>query len=173
VESVGAKFIVLELDTADSEDARGYAKALAEDQQARQVELLARHVAEHDVVITTALIPGRPAPRLIEAAGIEGMAPGSVIVDLAASNGGNTAVTRQDEVVTHRGVRVAGPTNLPAGMPHHASQMYSKTIQNLLEEFLVDGSFSLNLEDDILAAAVVTHAGAVVNERVRTSLAAA
>ena len=84
-----------------------------------------------------------------------------------------TAVTKADETVTHAGVRVAGPTNLPAAMPNHASQMYSKTIQNLLEEFLVEGEFNLNLEDDILAAAVVTHGGAVVNERVRSSLATA
>jgi NAD(P) transhydrogenase subunit alpha len=173
VESVGAKFVVLELDTADSEDSRGYAKALAEDQQARQVELLARHVAEHDVVITTALIPGRPAPRLIEAVGVEGMAPGSVIVDLAAANGGNTAVTRADVTVEHAGVRVAGPTNLPAEMPQHASQMYSRTVLNLLEEFVADDAFKVDLSDDILASAVVAHGGEVVNDRVRSTLAAA
>jgi len=173
VESVGARFVALELDTAGSEDARGYAKALAEDQQARQVELLARHVAEHDVVITTALIPGRPAPRLVEAVGVEGMPPGSVIIDLAASNGGNTALTRPDETVEHHGVRIAGPTNLPAAMGQHASQLYARTVLNVLDEFVADDVFTVDLTDDILASAVVAHAGAVVNERVRSALAPA
>jgi NAD(P) transhydrogenase subunit alpha len=101
------------------------------------------------------------------------MAPGSVIVDLAASNGGNTAVTRPDETVEHGGVRVAGPTNLPAEMPQHASQMYSRTVLNLLEEFVADDAFKVDLSDDILASAVVAHGGEVVNERVRSTLAAA
>jgi NAD(P) transhydrogenase subunit alpha len=173
VESVGAKFVELELDTSGSEDAGGYAKALAEEQQARQVELLARHVAQHDVVISTALIPGRPAPRLITAAGVAGMKPGSVIVDLAAANGGNTEVTRPDQTVEHAGVRIAGPLNLPAAMPVHASQLYSGTVVALVEEFFKDGAFTLDLADDILASAVVAHGGAVVNERVRALLAPA
>jgi NAD(P) transhydrogenase subunit alpha len=114
VESVGASFVELALETGDAEDKRGYAKALAEDQQARQVALLAEHVAQHDVVITTALIPGRPAPRLIEREGVEGMKPGSVIVDLAAANSGNCAVTRPDERVDHAGVhRRRPPPRLP------------------------------------------------------------
>jgi H+-translocating NAD(P) transhydrogenase subunit alpha len=109
VESVGARFVELELDTGDAEDAGGYAKALAEDQQERQVELLAQHVARADVVITTALIPGRPAPVLITQQGVEGMQPGSVIVDLAASNGGNCTLTRPDETSSTPASRSSGP----------------------------------------------------------------
>lgn len=168
VESVGAKFVELELDTSDAEDQRGYAKALAEDQQARQVELLARHVARADVVISTALIPGRPAPVLITEAGVEGMASGSVIIDLAAANGGNCAVTRPDERVRHGGVQVFGPTNLPATMPLHASQMYARTLTALVTEFTADGAFAPDFEDEIVRGACVTHGGEVVHERVRT-----
>jgi NAD(P) transhydrogenase subunit alpha len=94
------------------------------------------------------------------------MPPGSVVIDLAASNGGNTDVTRPDETVVHAGVRVVGPTNLPAAMPHHASQMYARTVQNLVEEFVADGEFKVDLDDDIMASAVVTHGGRIVNERV-------
>ncbi len=172
VESVGARFVALDLDTAGTEDAGGYAQALADEQQARQVELLAAHVAGHDVVITTALIPGRPAPRLITAAGLEAMAPGSVVVDLAAQNGGNTAVTRPDETVAHAGVRVFGPTNLPAAMPLHASQMYARTVAALVLEFVKDDGFVVDLSDDILQSAVVAHGGEVVHARVRERLGA-
>jgi NAD(P) transhydrogenase subunit alpha len=170
VESVGAKFIALDLDTSGSEDRSGYAKALAEEEQARQVELLARHVAEHDAVITTALIPGRPAPRLITAAGVEAMRPGSVIVDLAAPNGGNCALTRPGDDHVHAGVRVVGPMNLPAAMPMHASQLYAGTVAALVEEFFADDAFRVDLADEILAGSVVAHGGAVVNERVRALL---
>ena len=167
VESVGASFIELELDTADSEDKRGYAKALSEDQQARQIELLGEHIAEHDVVITTALIPGRAAPLLITQQGVEGMKPGSVIVDLAAANGGNCALTQADETVDHDGVTILGPTNLAAGMPLHASQMYARTVSALLLDYLTDEGFNLDLEDEVLQSAIVTHGGSVVNERVK------
>jgi NAD(P) transhydrogenase subunit alpha len=171
VESVGAKFVELELDTSDSEDKGGYAKALAEEQQRRQVELLARHVARADVVISTALIPGRAAPVLITEAGVEGMQPGSVILDLAAANGGNCAVTEADERVVHRDVQVFGPTNLPATMPLHASQMYARTLGALVTEFTADGAFVPDFEDEIVQGACVTHDGEVVHERVRGLLA--
>ena len=167
VESVGAKFVELALETGDAEDQRGYAKALAEDEQARQVALLAEHVAAHDVVISTALIPGRPAPRLIEREGVEAMKPGSVIVDLAAANGGNCALTRPEARVVHAGVQVFGPTNLPAAMPLHASQMYARTVAALILDYLTDDGFRLDLDEEILREAVVTHGGAVVNERVK------
>lgn len=171
VESVGASFVTLDLDTADAEDARGYARALDADQQARQVEALAAHLAENDVVITTALIPGRPAPVLITEAGVEGMRPGSVIVDLAAPNGGNCAVTRPGEEVEHAGVTVLGPLDLAVGMPLHASEMYARTVTALVQEFLTDeGTFGIDLDDEILSSAVVAHDGAVVNERVRALL---
>lgn len=168
VESVGAEFIELALETADAEDARGYAKALTEDDQARQVHALAAHIAEYDVVISTALIPGRAAPRLITTEGVQGMRPGSVIVDLAAANGGNCEVTRPDETVTHAGVTVLGPTNLPSTMPLHASEMYGRTVAALIQEFLTDeGELVLDPDDDIVQSAVLTRDGAIVNDRVR------
>jgi len=167
VESVGAKFVELELDTSDAEDKGGYAKALGKNDQARQVELLARYVAKADVVISTALIPGRPAPVLITETGVEGMQPGSVILDLAAANGGNCAVTKADERVVHGGVQVFGPTNLPATMPLHASQMYARTLGALVTEFTDEGAFSPDFDDEILQGACVTHSGEVVHERVR------
>jgi NAD(P) transhydrogenase subunit alpha len=174
VESVGASFVELDLGAADAEDARGYARALSTDDQARQVEALAAHVAEHDVVISTALIPGRPAPVLITRAGVEAMRPGSVVVDLAAPNGGNCAVTEPGETTVHAGVTVLGPLDLAAEMPLHASEMYGRTVIALVQEFLTDdGTFGLDLDDEILSEAVVTHGGAVVNERVRALLAPA
>lgn len=167
VESVGAKFVELELDTSDAEDQRGYAKALTADQQARQIELLARHVAKADIVISTALIPGRAAPVLITEAGVEGMNSGAVIIDLAAANGGNCALTKPDERVVRNGVQILGPTNLPASMPLHASQMYARTLTALVTEFTTDGAFTLNFDDEIIQGACVAHGGDVVNERVR------
>ncbi|MEM1042784.1 MAG: Re/Si-specific NAD(P)(+) transhydrogenase subunit alpha [Bacteroidota bacterium] len=167
VESVGATFVELDLDTGDAEDRGGYAKALAEDQQAQQVERLARYVAKADIVISTALIPGRPAPVLITEAGVEGMQPGSVIVDLAAPNGGNCAATQPDERVVHAGVHVLGPMNLPASMPLHASQMYARTLAALVTEFTEDGAFAPDFDDEIAQGACVTRDGAVVHERVK------
>ena len=170
VESVGAAFVELDLEAADAEDARGYAKALDEDQQARQVAALAAHVAEHDVVISTALIPGRPAPGLITAEGVEGMKPGSVIVDLAAPNGGNCAATVPGEDAEHAGVTILGPLDLAAEMPLHASEMYARTVAALVQEFATDdGTFAVDLSDEILQSAVVTHGGAIVNARVRAA----
>ena len=168
VESVGAAFVELDLETADAEDARGYARALTAGDQARQVEALAAHVAAHDVVVSTALIPGRPAPRLVTAAGVEAMRPGSVVVDLAAANGGNCEVTRPDETIVHAGVTVLGPTNLPATMPLHASEMYGRTVAAFVQEFLTDdGTLVLDPDDDIVRSAVLTRGGAIVNERIR------
>ena len=171
VESVGATFVELDLEADDAEDARGYAKALDADDQARQVEALATHVAEADVVISTALIPGRPAPVLITEAGVRGMRPGSVIVDLAAPNGGNCALTEPGATVAREGVTILGPDNLAAEMPRHASEMYARTVAALIQEFATEeGTFRLELEDEILTGAVVTHGGAVVHECVRALL---
>ena len=174
VESVGARFVELDLGAGDAEDARGYARALDADEQARQVEALAAHVAEHDVLVTTALIPGRPAPVLVTRAGVEAMRPGSVIVDLAAPNGGNCALTQPGEETTHAGVLILGPLDLASEMPLHASEMYARTVAALVQEFAgEDGTFRLDLDDEILSEAVVAHGGAVVNERVRALLAPA
>ena len=174
VESVGAKFVTLDVAAADADDGRGYAKALKEDEQRRQTEALMAVVAEHDVVITTALIPGRRAPELITQAGVEAMRPGSVIVDLAAPNGGNCAVTQPGDTVYHTGVAVLGPTNLAAEMPLHASEMYAKTVSALVAEFTDDaGAFVAAPDDEIFAGCCVARGGEVVNERVRALLAPA
>ena len=174
VESVGAEFVHLDLASGDQEDARGYAKALAEDQAARQVDALARVLPEYHVVITTALVPGRAAPVLITARGLAGMRPGSVVVDLAASNGGNVEPSRPDETVVASGVTVLGPTNLPAALPTHASEMYGRTVAALLLEFLDDeGALHLDPDDEIVAGAVVVRGGEVVHPRVLAALAPA
>lgn len=170
IESIGARCIELALETTDAEDARGYAQALAEDEQARQVRLLAEHVAKADVVISTALVPGRPAPVLITQEGVEKMQPGSVVLDLAAANGGNCTLTRPDERVDHAGVQILGPTNLPAEMPLHASQMVARTYLAFLLAFTKDGTFAPDGEDQIIAEACVARGGVVVNELVQNSL---
>jgi NAD(P) transhydrogenase subunit alpha len=167
VQSLGAKFIELELDTADAAAASGYAKALAEDKQQRQIELLIPHLASSDVVITTALIPGRPAPLLISEEAVKQMVDGSVIVDMAAPNGGNCALTETGKSVVKHGVLIHGVTNLPAEMPVHASQMYSRTIMAALDEFVKEGALNMDFEDDIVNGACVAHDGEVRNERIK------
>jgi NAD(P) transhydrogenase subunit alpha len=170
--SLGARFVELDLDTAGAEGGGGYAAALDEERQRRQVELLAEHVAASDVVISTALIPGRRAPLLVSEAGVRRMAPGSVVMDLAAPNGGNCALTRPGEVVDADGARVFGPLNLAADMPVHASQMYARTLAALITEFVKAGAWAPPEEDDIYRAVCVTRGGEVVHERVRGLLAA-
>jgi H+-translocating NAD(P) transhydrogenase subunit alpha len=165
--SLGARFVELALDTAGAEGGGGYAAALDEERQRRQVELLAEHVAESDVVVTTALIPGRCAPLLVSELGVRRMAPGSVVVDLAAPNGGNCELTRPGEVVDADGARVFGPLNLAADMPVHASQMYARTIAALISEFVKEGAWAPPEDDDIYRSACVTSRGEIVNERVR------
>jgi H+-translocating NAD(P) transhydrogenase subunit alpha len=172
VESVGGRFIELDLDTAGAEGAGGYAKALDEDRQRRQIELLVPHVGAADVVITTALVPGIRAPLLISEDAVRAMAPGSVIVDIAAPNGGNCALTRPGETVDVDGVRIFGPLNVAADMPLHGSQMYARTVTAMLAEFVRDGVFTIDFDDEIFAGACVTHDGRIVNERVRALTAA-
>ena len=171
VESVGADFVELDLGAGDAEDAGGYAKALTEDQLVRQRAQLADLVASVDVVITTALIPGRPAPLLLTEDAVAAMPPGSVIVDLAAPNGGNCAATVPGETTEVSGVSILAPLDLAAEMPLHASDMYGRTVAALVLDFLTDdGAFRVDLEDEILAGAVVTHGGAVVHPRVLSLL---
>jgi H+-translocating NAD(P) transhydrogenase subunit alpha len=165
--SLGARFVELALDTAGAEGGGGYAAALDEERQRRQVELLAEHVSASDVVISTALIPGRAAPLLVSEAGVRGMSPGSVVVDLAAPNGGNCALTRPGETVDVGGVRVLGPLNLPAEMPAHASQMYARTVAAMISEFTRDGAFAPDPEDEIVRGACVARGGEIVHERLR------
>ena len=160
VESLGATF--LELDVEGAEGVGGYAVALAEDQHAREQELIARHAAESDAVITTALIPGRPAPELITEEGVRGMRPGSVIVDLAAEAGGNCAVTQPGETIVSDGVTIVGLTNVPATMPVHASQMYSRNVQAFLSLLVRDGELELDFEDEVVRGTCVAHGGRVM-----------
>ena len=167
VESLGARFVELPLETAASEDQGGYAKAQDETFYRRQRELMAKTVAGSDVVITTAAVPGKKSPVLVTADAVAGMAPGSVIVDLAAERGGNCELTRADEIVQAHGVTILGPTNLPATVPYHASQMYSKNITTFLAHLVKDGAVRIDQNDEITRETLVTHGGSVVHARVR------
>ncbi|CAN5692174.1 Re/Si-specific NAD(P)(+) transhydrogenase subunit alpha [soil metagenome] len=171
VQSVGAKFVELPLDTTAAEGSGGYAAAQDESFYRRQREVLGKVVAGSDVVITTAAIPGQKSPVLITREMVESMAPGSVIVDLAAERGGNCEATKADEVVEINGVTVLGPTNLPATVPYHASQMYAKNVSAFLLHLLKDGKLSVDREDEITRETLVTQGGEVVHERVKKLLA--
>src|SRR5262249_8325847 len=138
----------------------------------RQQELLAEKMKEFDVVITTALVPGRPAPRLVPKDTVAGMRPGSVIVDLAAEAGGDCELTEPDAGIKRHGGLIHGPTNLPATMPVHASQLYARNVTELLRELVKDGALALDFEDEVVRGACVTHGGEVVSEAVRAALAA-
>jgi proton-translocating NAD(P)+ transhydrogenase subunit alpha len=177
VQSLGARFVEMALETADSEDKGGYAKAQDESFYRRQREMMLKVVAGSDVVITTALIPGKKAPVLVTEEMINGMAPGSVVVDLAAERGGNCELTRPDEIVVHRGVTILGPSNPPALVPYHASQMYSKNIVTFLTHLLgKDGAAKPSLEldptDEITRDTLLTRGGEVVHARVKELLTA-
>ncbi|MBA2568381.1 MAG: Re/Si-specific NAD(P)(+) transhydrogenase subunit alpha [Actinobacteria bacterium] len=154
VESLGASF--LELDVVGEETEGGYARELTEEEQRRQQEELEARIGDFDLVVTTALIPGRPAPRLIPRSAIESMRPGSVIVDLAAEAGGNAELTQADQDVVHQGVTLLGPTNLPSTMPFHASQLYARNVSALLQHLAPDGELELDFEDEITSGACVT-----------------
>jgi H+-translocating NAD(P) transhydrogenase subunit alpha len=164
VESLGATF--LELDVEGAEGVGGYAVALAEDQHEREQELIARHVAESDAVISTALIPGQPAPVLITEDAVRAMRHGSVIVDLAAEAGGNCGLTQPGETVVRDGVTIVGETNLPATMPIHASQMYSRNVWTLLDHLISEGELVLDFDDEITRETCVAHDGRVLKEPV-------
>jgi H+-translocating NAD(P) transhydrogenase subunit alpha len=168
VKSLGASFVELELETQQSADTGGYAKALAEEKARRQTELLVPSIAASDVVISTALIPGRPAPVLITREAVGAMKPGSVIIDMAAANGGNCELTQVGSTVVEGGVSIVGPTNLAAEMPVNASQMYARTVYNMVSEFTREGTFAPDFDDDIIKSACVAHNGEIVNERVRS-----
>jgi NAD(P) transhydrogenase subunit alpha len=170
VQSVGAKFVELPLDTGQAEDTGGYAKAQDETFYQRQREMMVRVVAANDVVITTAVVPGRKAPVLVTAEMVRGMAPGSVIVDLAAERGGNCELTRPDEAVVEHGVTILGPTNLPSTVPYHASQMYAKNVSTFLLHLTGDKAVKVDTGDEITRETLVTQGGEVVNPRVRQLL---
>ena len=166
VESLGASFVELPLDTTTAEDTGGYAKAQDESFYRRQREMMSQVVSGSDVVITTALIPGKPAPLLVTAEMVAGMAPGSVVVDLAAERGGNCEPTRPDEAVVTGGVTILGPTNLPSTVPYHASQMYGKNITTFLLHLIEDGNLVINTEDEITQGTLVSYQGQIVHPRV-------
>jgi proton-translocating NAD(P)+ transhydrogenase subunit alpha len=170
VQSLGAKF--LEVDLGETgEGTGGYAKELSEEAHRKEVELLAKAVKENDIIITTAAIPGRPAPKLITADMVRSMRPGSVIVDLAAETGGNTELTKPGEVIDVDGVRIDGTTNIPSTMPYHASQMYSRNIQSLLGLMITkEGTLNLDMKDDVIKGTVITKDGEVVHEQTKKVL---
>ena len=170
VESLGARFVEIDTGQTDAQDVGGYAKEASADVLRRQQEKLAERAARSDVVITTALVPGRPAPRLISAETVRQMRPGSVIVDLAAETGGNCELTEPGEVVVREGVTVIGLLNLPSTMPVHASQMYSKNVQNLLALLVKEGRFVPDFADAVVKGTCITRGGEVVHEATRQRL---
>jgi len=172
VESLGAKFLEFDLG-GDLEGEGGYAKELTDEQRARQQDLLTEAIGKVDVVITTALVPGRPAPKLVTAAAVEGMKPGSVIVDLAGEAGGNCELTQPGQTVVEHGVKIVSPLNLPATMAEHASQLYAKNIESLLELMTgEEGNLALDFEDEIIAGACITKDGQIVNEGAKSAAGA-
>jgi NAD(P) transhydrogenase subunit alpha len=170
VESLGAKFVELKLETAGAEAASGYAKEMGEEFYRRQREMMTQVVADSDVVITTAAVPGKKAPILVTREMVKVMRPGSVIVDLAAEGGGNCDLTRPEETVETQGVYIIGPVNLPSTVPFHASQMYARNVTAFLRNLMKDGELRLNLEDPIIRDTLLTHKGEVVNSQVRELL---
>ncbi len=171
VQSLGAKFLEIKLDE-ETVAAGGYAKEVSDLAKQRTQELLTNHVHNADVIITTAQVPGKKAPRLVTEEMIDGMSPGSVIVDLAGEQGGNCAYTEAGKEVKHQGITIISPINLPATMPIHASQMYSKNISTLVQYLIKDGAVQLNFADDIIADTCVTSEGKIRNQRVQDALAA-
>jgi NAD(P) transhydrogenase subunit alpha len=167
VQSLGGRFIELPIEAQNAQDARGYGTAQDETFYARQRELLTKVIAESDIVITAAVIPGKKSPVLITADMVKGMAPGSVIVDIAAERGGNCELTRMGEVVTVHGVTIIGQINIAGSVPYHASQMYAKNLTTYLTYMAKDGKLQMNMQDDIMRDTLVTSGGEIVNSRVR------
>ena len=167
VQSLGGRFIELPIEAQNAQDARGYGTAQDETFYARQRELLTRVVAESDIVITAAVIPGKKSPVLITADMVKGMAPGSVIVDLAAERGGNCELTRMGETLMAHGVSIIGAINLASSVPYHASQMYARNLTSYLTYLVKDGKLQLNPQDEIVRETLITTGGEIVNARVR------
>jgi NAD(P) transhydrogenase subunit alpha len=170
IESLGAKFVYMELESSDAEDSGGYAKEMGDDFLKKQRELMTQVVKENDVVITTAAIPGKKSPVLITEDMVKGMQPGSVIVDFAAERGGNCELTKAGEVVVYNDVKILGPINIPAMVPYHASQMYARNVVTFIQNMVKDGEVNIDMEDEIIRESLVTSGGDVVNPRVREIL---
>jgi NAD(P) transhydrogenase subunit alpha len=170
VQSLGATFVELDLNNEQAEGTGGYAKELSKEAHNKEIDLIAQHARQADIVITTALIPGREAPLLISKEVVETMKKGSVIVDMAVEQGGNCALSRMGETVVECGVTIIGATNLPATVPMNASQMYSKNVWNFLALIQKEGKIAFNQNDEIIQATLVTHRGQIVNEKIRTAV---
>ena len=173
IESLGARFLELDMGLEDAEAAGGYARPLTEEEQQRQRELLAEEIGKMDAVISTAAVPGRRAPLLVTEQAVKNMKPGSVIIDLAAETGGNCELTEPGETVERDGVKIAGPLNLASSMPDHASSLYARNVQALLELMVADGALALDFEDEIIKGACITRDGEIVHEGARTAAGAA
>jgi len=165
IESLGAKFVSVQVETEDAEDSDGYARDQDEETVRREQEQLAKVVAQSDVVITTAAVPGKKAPVIISADMVARMAPGSVIVDIAAERGGNCELTRPGKTIVEGGVTIIGPVNLAASVPYHASQMYAKNISAFLDILIKDGELDLNEKDEIIQGTLITKDGNIVNQK--------
>ncbi|WGZ94717.1 MAG: Re/Si-specific NAD(P)(+) transhydrogenase subunit alpha [Candidatus Thiothrix putei] len=164
VQSLGAKFIELGI-TAEGEG--GYARELTAEEKQKQQEELAKHIATADVLITTAAVPGRPSPKIIPEATVEGMKSGAVIIDLAAEGGGNCTLTQPGKTIVHKGVTIHAPLNVPSQVPVHASEMYAKNLLNFLSPMLKDGAYTPDFNDEVIAGALLTHEGKIMNEAIR------
>jgi len=167
VQSLGGRFLELPIEAKDAQDSRGYARPQDETFYQRQRQLLGKTVADSDVVITAAVIPGKKPPVLVTKEMVAGMAPGSVIVDLASERGGNCELTKPGEVLIEHGVTIIGYFNLATGMPYHASQMYARNLSAFLLHLVKDGKLQLNLDDEIVRETLLTKDGEVFNARVR------
>ncbi len=163
--SLGAKFIDMEI---KAEGEGGYARELTAEEKQKQQDILAKHIAASNIVITTAAIPGRPSPKIISRAMVEGMSIGSVIIDLASEGGGNCELTQPGEKIEHQGVVIYGPLNVASQTPMHASEMYAKNLYNLLELMIKDGQLKLNWEDEVIAGSTLTHNGEIKHTPTRT-----
>jgi NAD(P) transhydrogenase subunit alpha len=170
VRSLGAKFLEVDLGGIKTEDASGYAVELSEEAMQRGRDLIAEHAKTADVVITTAQVPGRRAPLLVTEAAVNGMKRGSVIIDLAGATGGNCALSKADETVERNGVTILAPTNLPATVPVHASQLYSRNVTAFLGLLIKDGELNIDLNDDVVGPSCVTYQGEIINNRVAMAL---
>ena len=172
IESLGARFLELDLGLEDAEAAGGYARALTEEEQQRQRELLAEEIGKVDAVVSTAAVPGRRAPLLVTEQAVRAMKPGSVVVDLAAETGGNCELTEPGETVLKEDVTIVGPLNLPSSMPGHASALYARNVQSLLELMVQDGELRLDFEDEVIAGACITREGEIVHDGARQAAGA-
>jgi len=169
VQSLGGRFIEVETDE-DMQDEGGYAKEASEEFLKKQKELIFKHITEADIVITTALVPGKKAPVLVTEEMVKNMRPGSVILDMAVEFGGNCELSENDKTVKKHNVVIIGEPNLPSLVPTHASDMYSKNILNFINHFTKEGKFELNMEDEIIQGALITNNGEVINQRIKDLL---